>query len=57
MRGWITLPLIGVVLLATWASPRLTQAGATLDVINLDGANEGFNDPTPVTSGVPSGNL
>jgi hypothetical protein len=36
-----------VVLIVPFAVPSLTQA-AMITVVNLDGPNEGFNDPTPV---------
>ena len=39
--------VFGVALLAAAMSAEL-QAAATIVIINNDGANEGFNDPTPV---------
>ncbi len=39
--------LAGLVMLVATAAPA--QANATISIINFDGANEGFNDPTPAT--------
>jgi len=37
-----------VVVAGVCLAARLAQAAATITVVNLDGPNEGFNDPTPV---------
>lgn len=42
------LVVVGALLLAAAAVPVDTRA-ATITIVNVDGANEGFNDPTPAT--------
>ena len=32
-----------------WAAVSLNLQAATITIVNLDGASEGFNDPTPAT--------
>lgn len=44
-----TLLTLGVVALGCLALNTGASAKATIVIVNLDGANEGFNDPTPVS--------
>lgn len=44
MKKLLLVAAIGVLLL----SPSAALAGATITIVNSDGAGEGFNDPTPV---------
>lgn len=47
MKNMGTL-LLGSVLAATLAAPSAAFAAASIFIVNDDGPNEGFNDPTPV---------
>jgi hypothetical protein len=45
---WLLPALLGALLLHSFSAPRSADA-ATITIVNGDGANEGFNDPTPAS--------
>ncbi len=49
MRRLVTpLLLAGALALSAGTTPAAAQSGAQIIIVNTDGPNEGFNDPTPV---------
>lgn len=47
LNKWTTYLVMVAILSLMCIAPRLAHAGATVTVVNNDGANEGFNDPSP----------
>ena len=43
---WTTPLLMAAILSLLCITPQLAHAGATILIVNSDGANEGFNDPS-----------